>query len=122
MTYFKIYRIVDNTNDNVYIGSTKQRLLSKRISRHREDSNTCSSKMIIQNQDYFYEIVEVCNIDNIKEKERFYINNTDNCINKNKLNGYDKDKCRLNARLYAKRKRDFTKNCDGLNLITDIFF
>ena len=122
MTYYKIYKIVDNTNDNVYIGSTKQRLLSKRISRHREDSNTCSSKMIIQNQDYFYEIVEVCNIDNIKEKERFYINNTENCINKNKLNGYISDKARLTSRQYAKRKRDFTKKCNGLNLISDIYF
>ncbi len=31
----KIYKIVDNTNNNVYIGSTTQLYLSNRIAHHR---------------------------------------------------------------------------------------
>tara|TARA_R100000951_G_C2618505_1_gene173627 strand:- start:518 stop:895 length:378 start_codon:yes stop_codon:yes gene_type:complete len=120
--YCKIYKIVDNTNGNIYYGSTKQRLLSKRIGRHREATNTCSSKIIIKNNDYFYELVEKCNLDNIKERERYYINSTDKCINRNKLNGYNKERQRLYSQKYYKNKKEITKRLGGLNLIdTNIF-
>ena len=46
----KIYKIVDNTNGNVYIGSTIQ-TLSQRLGGHETNLN-CSSRDIIANGDY----------------------------------------------------------------------
>lgn len=88
----KIYKIIDNTNDNVYIGSTSQEYLSQRMSRHRQNlknHETCSSKIILKNNDWRYELVEVCDANVKKEREKYYINNTPNCINALKLN-FDK--------------------------------
>ena len=89
----KIYRIVDNTNGNVYVGSTKldlERRISLHISNNKNPNNSnCSSDIIIQNNDYFYEIIEECDLNNRKERERYYINHTENCINTLKLNGSD---------------------------------
>ena len=91
--YVRIYRIVDNTNGNVYIGSTKQSV-SNRVSRHRNymknEKEYCSSCEVLKNNDYFYEQIDTCHKDNRKELERQYINFTPNCINKRRLN-FDKD-------------------------------
>ena len=51
---YKIYKIVDNTNNNVYIGQTKQKYLSSRIKLHKHEAkvnkkDACSSKIIINN-------------------------------------------------------------------------
>jgi len=98
--YVKIYRIVDNTNGNVYIGSTKQ-LISNRVARHRNymknEGEYCSSCEVLKNNDYFYEEIDICHKDKRKEVERKYINFTPNCINKRRLN-FDKNeynKCKV---------------------------
>jgi predicted GIY-YIG superfamily endonuclease len=118
----KIYKIVDCENGETYIGSTKQKYISKRISRHREATNTCSSKMIINNNNYIYELVEICDFDNIKERERFHINNTENCINKNKLNGLNKERKNLRNKLYMRQRRATEKKWGDLyHIQTDIF-
>ena len=79
---YKIYKIVDNTNNNIYIGQTKQRLLSSRISTHKYDfkiDHPCSSQLILRNNDWRYElIVETDDI----TREIYWIQNTKNCINK----------------------------------------
>ena len=31
----KIYKIIDNTNDNIYIGSTTEPILSRRMAQHK---------------------------------------------------------------------------------------
>ena len=106
----RIYQILDLTNGNCYIGSTQQKYLSKRISRHREATNTCSSKEIIKNGDYIVSVLEEFeDLDIRKERERFWINNKKNCINKNKLNGLDKEK--------QKKKYLFKKAMNELNQI-----
>lgn len=74
---FKIYKIIDNTNNDIYIGITKQKLLSKRLSQHKERMNCMSSK-IIKNGDYKIELIEETDD---KTRERYWIENTD-CINK----------------------------------------
>ena len=82
---YKIYCIMDNTNDNVYIGQTKRKL-SQRISCHKSHFKNerffCSSRIILKNNDWTYKILED-NLDEFKAKKReaFYIQNTDNCIN-----------------------------------------
>jgi hypothetical protein len=85
----RIYKIVDNTNGNVYIGSTKQSICN-RVARHRNYMNNegeyCSSSIVLKNKDYHYGQIDYCHKDERKELEQFYINSTENCINYKKLN------------------------------------
>ena len=77
---YKIYRILDNTNGDVYIGQTRQKL-TLRINNHVADSNRdryCVSKHIIRNGDYTVDILEQTDD---KSRERYWIENTE-CINK----------------------------------------
>jgi predicted GIY-YIG superfamily endonuclease len=80
----KIYKIIDNTNGNIYIGSTIQPLY-KRLSQHKyPNSNHCMSKYIIDNGNYDIILIEnhPCNSkEELEKRERYYIENTD-CINK----------------------------------------
>jgi hypothetical protein len=81
----KIYKIVDNTNGHIYIGSTTQKL-SQRLSEHRNDSNrkTCSSREIILNSNYAIVLIEEVkceNKDQLHRRERYYIE-TIQCVNK----------------------------------------
>ena len=76
----KIYKIIDNTNGNIYIGSTTK-TLKYRLERHL-DSN-CISKDIIKNNNYKIELIEDYPCNNKKElliREQYYINNL-KCIN-----------------------------------------
>jgi len=77
-----IYKIIDNTNDNCYIGKTKNinhRMRQHRYS-HRHQKQCCSSEKILKNEDWYYEIIEMTN--NPIEREKYWINNSKNCINK----------------------------------------
>jgi hypothetical protein len=82
----KIYKIVDNTNNDCYIGSTTQ-ALKQRLSKHKCACNyirKCTSYQIINNGDYKIELIEDIGIVSKEErdvKERYYIENTE-CINK----------------------------------------
>ena len=89
----KIYKIVDNTNNNVYIGSTCKTLklrLSGHVSNYKrylkgKYSNTTSFD-IIKNNDYEILLVESfpCDYkDELLARERYWTNKID-CINKNK--------------------------------------
>jgi len=76
-----IYKIVDNTNGDVYFGRIKKKLFN-RMSGHRQDAKenkNISSQSIILNGDYSVEVVEYTND---KSRERYYIENF-NCVNKN---------------------------------------
>tara|TARA_R110000782_G_scaffold42914_1_gene97209 strand:- start:771 stop:1211 length:441 start_codon:yes stop_codon:yes gene_type:complete len=77
----KIYKIIDNTNGNIYIGKTKQKLYI-RLNNHKQDfkrGSTCMSREIIKNGDYKIELIEETDD---KTRERYWIENTE-CINKN---------------------------------------
>lgn len=91
-TTLKIYKITDNTNNNVYIGSTSNKYLSVRLAMHRihyrrylKNKHTyVTSYEIIKNGDYKIEQIEIVpDKANLKIRERFHIENTPNCINKN---------------------------------------
>ena len=97
----KIYQIVDNTNDNVYIGSCCSSLKT-RLSKHKFSYIICifnniksfeiiknkdyiKSFDIIKNNDYKIELLEDCDINTkheLLEREHFYIENN-KCLNKN---------------------------------------
>jgi group I intron endonuclease len=77
-----IYKILDNTNGDIYVGSTSQKI-NNRMKNHRADAkrnNHCSSKKIINNNDYEVIIIEECDEENRKEREQYWIDNSD-CIN-----------------------------------------
>jgi len=114
----KIYKIVDNTNGNIYIGSTCHKLLSSRLAEHKNKyknfqngigtSNTCF--LIISNGDFKIELLEEPNVDNVidlRAKEREWIDKTI-CINKQKPNRtqkqyYEDNKELINQRRYEKK-------------------
>ncbi len=88
----KIYKLIDNTNENIYIGSTT-RTLNQRLSKHKSDYNrflnskgrNVTSYNIIKNNDYRIELIKYVIYKDKKElfqRERYYIENN-NCINKN---------------------------------------
>tara|TARA_R110001592_G_C12813657_1_gene718288 strand:+ start:81 stop:536 length:456 start_codon:yes stop_codon:yes gene_type:complete len=85
-----VYKIIDNTNGKIYIGSTTQ-TLSRRLDGHRGHykhylkgtGRYCKSFSILINNDYKIILLEKCNCENIDELhmiEQKYIDETD-CIN-----------------------------------------
>ena len=87
----KIYKIVDNSNENIYIGSTC-RTLNVRLSDHKSDYKrflrglACNTRSfeIIKNDNYEIKLLETCEVKTKQElfaRERFYIENN-NCLNK----------------------------------------
>ena len=89
----KIYKLVCNKTGMIYVGSTCQRLLCKRLSGHvanykrwknGKTNNYTTSFKIIENNDYYMELLEdvSCNsFDELAKKERRYIESID-CVNK----------------------------------------
>ena len=106
----KIYKIVDNTNQNVYIGSTCN-TLKNRLARHKSGYKRflkglfpiVKSFDILKNNNYKIELLENCNIktkDELLEREKYYIQNN-NCLNKcipgrTKKQYYNDNKDKLN--------------------------
>jgi len=125
-----IYRIYDNTNGNIYYGSTIQSL-SNRMASHRSNykkwikgdkRTSCKSFEIIKNGDYDYNIVEEIECENkyeLHNRERYYIENNE-CVNKlipnrtkkeyNKQYREDnKDKIKDNKKQYYENNKDKIK-------------
>jgi hypothetical protein len=85
----KIYKIVDKTNGNMYIGSTCQKTLAQRFSQHKSNYRLknrvyTSSFEIIKNGNCEIVLIENYPCDNKDElhaRERYYIE-ISNCVNK----------------------------------------
>ena len=95
----KIYMLYDNTNGNVYYGSTTL-TLNKRLSRHKKQNNSCISKEIIDNNDYIIKEIETIyyiHFDKVLWRERWYIQKYP-CINE-----------RLPIQTYEERKEQKKK-------------
>ena len=86
----KIYKIVGD--GKVYIGSTCEKLLSKRLGGHVADYKRflngkreyISSYEVLKNNNYYIELLESCSCntkDELHVRERFWIEQLD-CINK----------------------------------------
>ena len=129
----KIYKIVDNTNDNKYIGSTcktlKTRLTGHKCNYKRFLKGLCGNVKsfdIIRNRDYKIELLENCDIKTKQEllaRERFYIENNE-CLNKYIPGRYDngyqqyqkeyreanKDKAKNKAKEYYNDNKDKLDN------------
>ena len=106
----KIYKIIDNTNGNVYIGKTT-RNLKERLRKHKCDKG-CSSREIIKNGDYRIELIEETDDDS---RERYWIENTE-CVNKN-IPGRTNQERYQDQREYRldKQKKYYLKNKERLS-------
>ena len=124
----KIYKITDNINNNIYIGSTCQSLKT-RLSEHKSKYKrflkglyqNVKSFDIIKNNDYKIELLEDCDIKTKQEllaRERLYIVNNE-CLNKNIPGSYDKGYQQYQKEYKAKNKeklKDYREaNKDKLN-------
>ena len=109
----KIYQIVDNTNNNVYIGSTCK-TLKKRLAVHKSGYkrflnglfHNIKSFDILKNNDYKIELLEDCEIKTKQElvsRERFYIKNNE-CVNNNIPGRYDKGTQQYHKEYYETNK------------------
>jgi hypothetical protein len=122
----KIYKLFDNTNGNVYYGSTTQKL-SKRKNKHKADFNqykngklgyNYKSFDIIQNDDYSISLVEevCCNTkEELEKRERYYIENYE-CINKYIPTRTAKEWCNDNKDKVKKTKDKFRNKEENRNI------
>ena len=89
----KIYKIVSAQTDKVYIGSTTKNRLCQRMTEHRagykrylnEKFNYLTSYEIIKYDDAEIILIESfpCETkDELHKRERYWIENTNNCVNK----------------------------------------
>jgi len=84
----KIYKLVSDHTDEIYIGSTIQSYLSSRLGGHKRDcktkKNPCNSKKLFDLGDVKIVLIEnvPCNSkEELYKRERHYIETT-NCVNK----------------------------------------
>jgi acetone carboxylase gamma subunit len=112
----KIYKITDNTNNQVYIGSTIK-TLQQRLQGHKsaaksyKEGRGCASKSIIDNGDYNIELLEHYPCENRKQlliKEQEYIDKYD-CINKVNSHTDPKERYLLNRDKILIKKREYDK-------------
>jgi len=120
----KIYKLVDNTNSNIYIGSTTQ-TLARRKNKHVIDSKnygeTCNNRLvkysshsIIKNGDFDIVLLEYypCNNkDELRMREQEYIDKYD-CVNSQRAyrTKEQKDECDKKcwkARNGTKKMKDY---------------
>ena len=121
-----IYKLTDNTNNNIYVGSSKQtaklreqnhKRLYKSYLKGGSIKGYTASFDILKNNDYTFEVIE--ETDDLKIREQYWIENIE-CINKNNANvdikqykkkWYDNNKERIieKNRLYAIENADKTK-------------
>lgn len=79
-----IYCIKSPQTDKIYIGSTTQNIKQRWNEHKSRFSNNilkCSSRELMKYEDCYYELLETNITENLKQKEREYIQNS-NCVNK----------------------------------------
>ena len=84
---YKIYKISNSKTDECYFGSTTLKVKT-RFSQHKSKSNGCRSRLLFEGnpEDVSVETILELETDDkilILQLERFYIERTENCINKN---------------------------------------
>ena len=101
-----VYSISDHLE--CYIGSTND--VDRRVKGHRSKSNVCSSKPIIDRNNYTVKILmtlENVTDEDIRKQENFFFMTT-NCVNKNRPYIYSYEvkqlKSESNSRFYKKNK------------------
>ena len=115
--FAKIYKIVDNTNGNIYIGSTCEPTLARRLAGHRRNYkgyleykyHFVSSFDVLKNDNYEIVLLEECKDittkDQLHKRERFYIEHNI-CVNKLIPTRTDKEYYENNKERYKQYRQD----------------
>ena len=115
----KIYKLVDRTNVNIYIGSTIK-TLNTRLQGHKDaykrykkdEYHFITSFEIIENDDYYIELIELFPCNNryeLETREKYYIKHNI-CVNKYIPNRTDAEYYLDNkAKLALKKKKIIKK-------------
>ena len=122
----KIYKIVDNTNNNVYIGSTCEPTLARRLAKHignfksykKGNCRYISSFKIFENENYNIVLIEDYPCENKNQlyaRERYWTENI-NCININRNQGIIHELGGLQEYNKEYKKEYYQKNKDLLCL------
>jgi hypothetical protein len=111
-----IYGIRDNETGEIYIGSTIA-WLNKRMWDHKNDTNRCSSKPIIERNNYTAFIIEEYPCDTkqqLRAREEYHRMRQDNCVNECRAYVDPADKAeydrKYKAEWYLKNKEDLSKD------------
>jgi hypothetical protein len=130
----KIYKIVSDQTDKIYIGSTTKKYLSTRMAMHRyvnSDQNKCSTSYrsgeILKYGDAKIILIENYDCkskDELHEREQYWIDqNKEICVNQNNAHGPDMKKYKkwqntVNNCLYCDKEvkyHSFTNHCKTKN-------
>jgi len=128
----KIYKIVDNTNGDVYYGSTVK-TLGERLSVHKYNKN-CSSREIIKNNNYNIILIENYSCESKEQlelRERYYIENNE-CINeripgRTQKEWYQENRERILIKIKTDERKQYEidysiKNKDIINQKTKLWY
>jgi hypothetical protein len=125
----KIYKIIDNTNEQCYVGSTCEPILARRLAGHvrcykchlKGKANYVSSFEILKNGDYEIILIENFPCDNKDElhaRERHWSNEIP-CINRCKNQGLLNEigKVQYDKQYYDSNKENIDDRCKKYNEI-----
>lgn len=113
----KIYKIVNNKDDNFYIGSTRETYLSKRWGKHRAYKNHIHYKEGSKNllwkhfdsigfDNFQIVLLEECEKDKQMDREQYYIKMLKPQLNHNNAKGVDlENKKKLGKKHYKENKQ-----------------
>ena len=124
----KIYKLVSFQTDECYIGSTSQKLLSMRMSKHK-----CDYKRWMENKQHYTSACELLKYDDCKiilienhscndiyeleARERHFIENTDKCVNIHRPTRSKQENMEDKKDHYQRYKQEwYLKNKDTHNL------
>lgn len=115
----KIYKICCNKTGNIYIGSTTETTLARRLVGHRCNFKKWKDKkikyitsfQILEGNDYYIELLEVypCNIkEELLARERYYIQSIE-CVNKYKNLNMTKEDLKETMKEYNEKNKEKIK-------------
>ena len=121
----KIYKLVSHQTDNIYIGSTCQPLCERKSKHKNAYKRFQSGKFkyitsyeIVKFDDVQIILLENCPCENREQllaRERFYIENTNNCINKHIPTRTKKEHYEDNKEKNAEKRKEYVKkNADKI--------
>ena len=115
----KIYKIIDNTTDNFYLGSTAYPELYQRLDKHRgyrkeflkTGKKFITSKIILDNEDYKIILLELfpCGSrDELRAQEQSWMDNLrcENMVNKYNAKGPNLEKNKITSKKYYDNNKD----------------
>ena len=93
-----VYCIHCNITGDNYVGSTRN-TINIRMRSHKCKANKCQSKHILARGDYTVEVLEVVFDNDLIMREKYYMNNTEQTINKVRC-GVTEEERKESARLH----------------------